>query len=279
MSLRKVYYALSPKSRLIVRRIFYAPVDFLQQLVGNKENPLSPPKGLIYTGSGDFIQTGKHFLGLLKTYCSIEPHHSVLDIGCGIGRLALPLTQYLSDKGRYFGFDIVQTGIKWCKENISEKYVNFQFLYVELKNDLYTGNSAKKATEFIFPGSNESMDIVISTSVFTHMLPDDMEHYLSETYRVMKPGAKCLFTFFILNEITENQMADNDVFNFRYQYGHYSLMDEKVKEANVAYQELYLRELFEKYGFKIDKIINGHWSKAIGDGSLDFQDVVILSKK
>ena len=56
-----------------------------------------------------------------------------------------------------------------------------------------------RASECRFPWDDESFDFVLLTSVFTHMLPADREHYLSEIARVMSRGAKCVITHFILD--------------------------------------------------------------------------------
>lgn len=51
----------------------------------------------------------------------------MLDVGCGSGRMALPLTGYLNSEGRYAGFDISQKAIAWCQEHITSAHPNFQF--------------------------------------------------------------------------------------------------------------------------------------------------------
>ena len=37
------------------------------------------------------------------------------------------------------------------------------------------------------------------SSVFTHMIPVEMENYLSEVSRVLKKKGKCLITYLLLN--------------------------------------------------------------------------------
>ena len=51
----------------------------------------------------------------------------VLDIGCGVGRIAIPLTGYLGGGGQYDGFDVVPGGIAWCEKNISIPFPHFRF--------------------------------------------------------------------------------------------------------------------------------------------------------
>src|SRR5260370_25414931 len=74
---------------------------------------LIPPSELQFVGTGDFLAIGREFLGIFRDAGGLEPHHQVLDIGCGNGRMALPLMEFLSCDGSYEGFDILQEGIDW----------------------------------------------------------------------------------------------------------------------------------------------------------------------
>lgn len=275
MSLRKIYYSLPASLRFTVRRMVYLPQDIWSNLFGKKE--LMPPKGLIFTGSGDFIELGNKLVNSLKEHCNLQPNHSVLDIGSGIGRVAIPLTKYLNQTGKYQGFDVIKKGIDWCQKNITPQHSNFQFRYIPLKNDLYR-DSGNDAADFVFPYENDSFDCIVLTSVFTHMLPKEVENYLGEIERVMKKGGKCFVTFFILNEESKTFMSQNNHFNFPFNKGHYSLMDEKVKGANVAFEEDYLDKIFQQKNLIIHAKHFGYWAGRNKANSVDFQDVIILEK-
>ena len=56
----------------------------------------------------------------------LRPDHHVIDIGCGSGRLALPLTNFLR-RGRYEGFDIDPDMIAWCRRSITPRHPDFGF--------------------------------------------------------------------------------------------------------------------------------------------------------
>lgn len=275
--IRKLYYALSPNARLLVRRLFFLPCDLYSHAFKSGKE-LVPPRGLIFIGSGDFVEQGKHLLQLVIDHTGLTPKGTILDVGCGIGRLAVPLTRYMNKEGRYEGFDIVKTGIDWCNKNIASKYPNFHFLWVNLKNDLYNLSTSQESTSFIFPYPTNSFDSIVLTSVFTHMLPRDVKHYLNQINNVLRPDGKCLATFFILNEEIKAKMSNNKTeFNFKYPYDGYYLMDSKVKEANVAYEESLLRAMIDECGLKISFLDRGRWTGH--KNSLDFQDVVIIEKK
>ena len=271
--LRKIYYALPVSLRYSVRRIIYLPQDLLV-----KRDSLVPPKGLIFIGSGDYLRIGKHFFEHFKKYCAITPDSSILDIGCGIGRMAVPFTDYLSPKGRYEGFDIVKIGIDWCSKNISSRFSNFTFKLIPLKNDLYRLDTDENAAELRFPYENDSFDLVFLTSVFTHMLPLDVENYINEIQRVLIKDKKCFATFFIIEE--ENETSANSIGskNFPYDFGNYFLMDKSVKEANVAFKKSYIEALLKKNNLELTHFIKGNWSGIQNTELNEHQDIVIFKK-
>lgn len=163
-----------------------------------------PPRELQdWVGGGGpavFKATGDEFLGYLVDLCGLQPSAAVLDVGCGSGRMALPLTGYLNREGRYAGFDVSAEAIAWCTENISGSHPNFHFKVVDIHNGAYNPTGTYKSSDFRFPYPDESFDVVLLASLFTHMLPSDVEHYLHEIVRVLKPGGRSLITFFLLNE-------------------------------------------------------------------------------
>lgn len=274
--LRRLYYTLPPRSRRLARRLIYAPLDAWDFMQGKNQG--YPSRGQVFTGLGDFKATGDRFLRYFIELGGLQPEGSVLDIGSGIGRMAIPLSRYLNEQGRYEGFDPVPEGIEWCQRHLSRQHPHFAFTLVDLENDLYTSTGAS-ATQFRFPYLDQQFDLAILTSVFTHMLPEEVENYLSEIQRTLKPGGRCLATFFILNEKAHAQMAAHpDHFQFPHDYGHYRLLDAKVKAANVAYEESYLREQFTQRGLSVVSMHYGFWSGRPKADSLEFQDVVILER-
>lgn len=274
---RKLYYFLSPSMRYTIRRIYYFPSDFWGSITGKRDKTI-PPQGLIFIGSGDFKKIGEHYLNVFKEYCNLLPSHRVLDVGCGIGRIAIPLTKYLNNDGSYEGFDIVKNGIDWCQKNITKKNPNFKFTHIDLKNDLYNLKTEQSAKNFVFPYDDSSFDLVVLTSVFTHMMPEDVKNYFKEINRVLKPNGKCLVTFFILNEESKTYMKTNSGFNFEYNFGDYSLMNKEVKEANIAFEEKFLDDCIKENNFSIENTLYGFWSGRPKQESFDYQDTLILVK-
>ncbi len=262
--------------RRVARRLFYLPVDVLEQLTGNKP-PMTPPRGMIFTGSGDFVKSGKALMDLCVQHTELKPDGTILDVGCGIGRLAVPLTNYLTNKGRYEGFDVVEDGINWCKKNISNKYPNFTFTYTPLRNDLYNLDTSILAQTFQFPYPENTFDAVVLTSVFTHMQYPEVQHYLKEIKRVLKPNGACLATFFVMDENTAQQIKGKaNVMQFEHEYDTYYLHDAKVKDANIAFKEPALQRMAQEAGLQISLFNRGWWRGTTKENSLNFQDVVVF---
>lgn len=271
--LRRIYYLLPPALRLLVRRVYYLPADVVRRLF--LPNQLVPPKGLIYTGSGDYIQVGKTYLRYFREYAGLQPDHKVLDVGCGIGRMAVALTGYLSNEGHYDGFDIVRSGVRWCQKHITSRHPNFHFLHVHIANDLYVA-TGDKAEQFTFPYPDDTYDLTIVISVFTHMTRASLEQYLNQINQVLKESGRLFATFFILNEISRDRMQHQS-FRFDHADNGCYLMDANVKSANVAYNEDDLNLLFSKVGFAVEHRLYGNWSGR-AEGTLDFQDILVLKK-
>lgn len=239
---------------------------------------LMPPESLNFVGDGDFREIGSEFLRHFIELGGLKPNESVLDVGCGIGRMAAPLTRYLDKQGRYEGFDIVSDGIDWSVKNIGSRFSNFRFQFLDIYNRNYNPKGRLKAAEAKFPYPSESFDFVFLTSVFTHMLPDEVENYLSEIARVMKSNARCLITYFLLNhESLELIGSKKSKFGFGHQFGSYRLQDLNAPEAAVSYEENFVQGLYRRYGLKINEPIRyGSWC-----GRSTFvsgQDIVVARK-
>src|SRR5450759_2780252 len=128
------------------RRARYAVAviaDAWDRLRGRRD-ALNPPRRLaVFIGSGDFQQIGEEFSRYFIELGGLRPDDDVLDIGSGIGRMAVPLLDYLT--GRYEGFDIVPSGVAWCQKNISAQHPNFRFELADIENGLYRQNGRYKA--------------------------------------------------------------------------------------------------------------------------------------
>ncbi|WP_255396647.1 class I SAM-dependent methyltransferase [Mycobacterium sp. E3198] len=229
-------------------------------------------------GPAAYKAIGNQFLGYLVDLCGLQPGDAVLDAGCGSGRMALPLTGYLNREGRYAGFDVSRSAIAWCTENISGSHPNFDFALVDVQNGAYNPAGKYKSSDFRFPYPDGSFDVVLLASLFTHMLPSDVKHYLHEIVRVLKPGGRSLNTFFLLNEESSALIKEGkSPFSFEHEMPGYRTTHVGNPEAAIAYPEAFVRWLYGECGLELrEPLLYGNWSGRT-DGTSG-QDVVIAVK-
>lgn len=273
MDLRSLYYSLPVALRYPARKLYFL---FKPEKTQYYNGIRLPKSGEIFTGRGNFLEIGFTVRENLLKFAGLNSRSHVFDIGCGLGRVAIPLTSEIKE-GEYHGLDIVKKGINYCREQISTKFPNFHFHHQPLFNDLYT-SGGKKATETSFPVADNSMDIVIANSLFTHLVPEETERYIEETARILKREGRLYASFFVRNSEREELMKNLEDFSFPHRYENYSLMNEKVKSANVAFDQHFLQGLFEKYGLEITQRRFGLWA-GHSDEAIDFQDVYVLRKR
>jgi len=245
-----------------MRKAYLLPVDLIEAATGRRR-PMVPPRSEMFVGSvEDFESSGELLVQRLTEVAGLRSDSHVLDIGCGIGRLAVALTPRLGPRGRYEGLDIVPSGIEWCTENITPHHPGFRFTLADVSNGEYNPDGAVAPTEYRLPYPDAGFDIVVLTSVFTHMLPAEKEHYLDEIARVLKPGGRCFAPYSLLTTESRRLMAAgaSDT-RFNHAMGPCAVVDTKVPELAVAYEEDYVREVSERFGLSTDGgIYYGTWS-------------------
>jgi SAM-dependent methyltransferase len=178
----------------------YLDLVSLPARVANPDRRQEPWQTIHNVGGGDFAAAGRQNLDFLKTYAGLTASNSVLDIGCGTGRMAAPLVDFLDPDAGYVGFDISRSAIETCKRRIGSKRADFRFVHVDVRNREYRSSGAIEETELTFPVADNQIDVALATSVFSHMTLDSIGHYLAETHRVLKPGGRFMFTAFALTD-------------------------------------------------------------------------------
>lgn len=129
-------------------------------------------------GHWDFF--GKLQAALLKHY-GLPDDGYLIDVGCGAGRLAKPLSA--QHRGDYLGIDLVPALVANARR-ITER-ADWRFEVID-----HIGIPEKDAVA----------DMVCFFSVLTHLLHEQSYWYLEEAHRVLKPGGRVVFTFLEFSE-------------------------------------------------------------------------------
>jgi SAM-dependent methyltransferase len=232
-----------------------------------------PPENLALVGGG--LINGFEFLAHFVERAGLRPDERVLDVGCGVGRMALPLTLHLSERGSYDGFDIVRSGIGWAQQAIEQRFPNFRFRHVDVHNGMYNPGGTLAPDAFRFPYDPASFDFVFLTSVFTHMRGPEVRHYLDEVRRVLRPGGRVLATFFLLDaEARELIAAGRSSQDPRHPAGEGFATDPQVPERVIAFETEHVLRWVTERGLEVGSVLAGSWCGR--PRYVSYQDMLIL---
>jgi SAM-dependent methyltransferase len=250
-------------------------------LRGRRDAPITQgrvPVGRTTLPGTVFREAGGLYLKLFIELAGLKPDHSVLEPGCGAGRMAEPLTGYLSATGSYDGFDVMPEAIEACEKDIGSRYPNFRFRHVDVFNSVYNRKGRLDPESFAFPYPDESFDLVFLTSVFTHMLPPEVGHYLSEIQRVLRPSGRSLMTFFLLDAESIAAVREGRTKrSFAHEGEGYRYDVAGRPEAALAYREEDALSFLEQAGLTLDgPIRHGRWRGRGGDFA--GQDVIVAKR-
>ncbi len=247
------------KSRLIDRQIEALPENYVASI-----------------GKGEFREVGHELLCLLVRHAGLEPHHRVLDAGCGLARVALHLQGYLDDDGSYEGFDVVKDMIKWDRRHVTARDPRFRFHHANIANSMYNPRGRIEGEDFVFDFPDGEFDLALATSLFTHLQPRAAANYVAELARVIRPGGRAVTTWFLLHpESRKGIDGGTSAPAFAHQQGDQKVEDPANPDAAIAYEQDWVRAAFEGHGLRVD-VLHGWWHGA-GPGT-SYQDLVIATK-
>jgi SAM-dependent methyltransferase len=189
---------------------FFNDIDLITRaIVSNKYLPKPEPEKLpnkkIYWSLGP---------GLMKALVleGLKPDDRVMDIGSGFGRVAVPLTQVLNEKGSYLGIDIDPERISWCNKNIHRIYNNFKFHLLDVGNRHFKtsnyGTGKSMAMDDLPDLEKNSFDFIFAYSLFTHLPKEETEIYFRFVDTYLKKSGTFYATWFLINNESRNAIEN-----------------------------------------------------------------------
>jgi SAM-dependent methyltransferase len=271
MKLDKAIRRVIPSaSRLSYSPIFKAVVnsfDLLPKLVYEELSRIPPNHMRIRVGVGNrifanqviFVTGPKDFWmhAFHSGLCRLDS--TIVDIGCGCGRYAHPLRDYRfkSERftGKYIGIDIDEEMLEWCGRNFDAR--RFSFHRSNHASKAYRG-AENGNSHYHVPLADESADFVFSTSLFTHLLEEQLGNYCLESYRVLRFGGHMAMACFSMDHPPPTYGRRH---TFRHRIANAYVESLEVPEAAVAYDEKFLFAAAQAAGFRTTEILEaqGDW--------------------
>lgn len=262
-----------------INRRDFAPIDlFCDYFARIPDQPYPPDAYSTYVGGGGregFLKTGaRTFLNLFHYGMLEGDGRQIVDLGCGCGRVALPLGPFLTVNDTYVGYDTWRAGIDWAQKNISERYPHLSFHW--LPQPEQAGRAGYQADKvFQLPLPDEVADSVIALSVFTHLRMAAAESYLREIFRILKPGGRAYLTWFLVSG-DEDWLFANRTVDDESEDGWFTV-DQTYVDA--YFRESRVLDMIEAIGFRLALKAYGYWgARPESEGSREGQDLLILLK-
>lgn len=227
-------------------------------------------------GGSRFVALGGSVARLLRDAADLKRDSDALEVGCGCGRVAIALADFLAP-GRYTGIDVDRVSVKAFACNPVLARARFRVLHVNVENEVYNPGGKARSTEFAFPFPDASFDVVFAISVFTHMLSEEVDHYVEEIARVLRPGGR-----FLVSALLTDFGTGKGEMTFPSQRGPARLHQERNPRKVVAYPSSFLDGAFESRGVvRHRRALTGTWRRdphVVPD--VDFgQDVLVYEKR
>ena len=242
----------------------------------------------------EYEQLPAEYIAYFKLLCGVGMSDTILDVGCGTGRFASQLLGRPNFfRGSYRGFDIDSRAIEWARTHVTNREADVRFERVDLFNEHYNPAGTTPPDDFVFPYDDAFFDFAFAMSVFTHLPPATSANYLCQIARVLKPGARAIVSFVLLDEdvtrlsapaverlydgvLVANGLASGGDRGRVYRLEGYATLTPERSAIVTFYDERRVREMIRSAGLETEAVHYGSWSRV--DGGPAFQDLVVLRR-
>lgn len=238
------------------------------------ENNKKPLGGLNWhSPSYDII--GQQYKSLLIQHAGLNAKSTVLDIGCGTGRLIKPLLEVI-EPANYRGVDICQRFVNICRE----RHRNIDITHIDIRHEEFNPTGYINPESYELPFDHRQFDIVICLGVFNHLRLRWIMQCIRQISKVTKPKGILFSTFLFLNQHSMSKIENGKtkrpfVFSIKNADGWSQTADRPL--LNMAHPEIPVRRALIKSGFMIREPIRyGEWCGA--EHSLTGHDVLIAKR-
>jgi SAM-dependent methyltransferase len=275
--------------RPIAVRWFDRITDAMERQSGGDRSLLPPLRLRLHVGPFHdptiYRASAERNLLALCELGALRPDATVLDLGCGSGRIAAALSGYLSAEGRYEGLDVAAEPVAWCARTITPKFPKFRFLAWDVASPRYNPEGRVQPAEAVLPYPTGTFDLAFAGSVYTHLDLAGIARSLVEVARVLRPGGRLVATFCLLNE-RSLPVVRAGASEPRLGWTDGTIWTRRPHDPIdfVAIPEARARALLAEAGLPLVEVHYGPWARAIGDRSemaqrYGFNQDIVVARK
>ena len=162
--------------------------------------PLPPRRlragGEHFRGDAEFVESGRVEAQSLAADGCLTSTSSLLDFGCGAGRLAVGLLEEEAPLERYAGVDVRAPVIRWAHRNLARLDPRFSFVHMDVANQRYNPRGQPFQEQHL-PFGDMTFTTAYSYSVFSHLRIEDTRLAFRELRRVVRNGSLVVITGFV----------------------------------------------------------------------------------
>ena len=234
-------WTIGVASRMITRRRI-PPLRYITRTgVGND----------IFTPHFYYLTAGANFwlYAFAQGWANLNSHIVDLGSGCGKGAATLRDFEYMGQRfgGHYYGFDVDGDMVRWCQQNFAPEH--FTFRKVDMFSALYSPAEQTKERVRLQGCEDGSIDLVVSHSLFSHLLENDLRNYVQESARVLRSGGVMVMTFFCIDDLRKLNLLGGR-WTFAHREGNAYIENLRYPEAAVAYDQAWIENVCREAGFR-----------------------------
>jgi len=189
----------------------------------------------------------------------------IVDIGSGCGKSAVTLRdfQYMGEgfRGKYFGFDVDADMVRWCQKNFDAE--RFRFRAIDSYSAVYNPAGQSSSGVRLDGVEDGSIDLVMSQSLFSHLLENELRGYVKESARVLRPGGIMAMTYFCMDDLRTLKLLGGR-WTFAHRRDAAYVENERYPEAAVAYDKSWMEQVCREAGFgRVETVLPAYQSSVL----------------
>jgi SAM-dependent methyltransferase len=237
---------------------------------------IAPPLLRVKNNIPESYISGQRIYDFLTVHVGLDNSERILDFGCGDGRVGAVFAR-LGDTftGIYTGLDIDKKRMLALK-SLFKGSERIKFDFADVYNSIFNPNGHLDQSDFIYPYTDNSYDLIFYNSVFTHMKLSVSLHNLKEAARCLDMGGRIWATYYCLDSNYDPKRANNWSFEEPYDEGFTAYPESP--ETCVGYSMDSINGVIQDAGLKIVKYIPGCWKQPRTTLDQHEQDIFILEK-